>query len=256
MQPVGRCIYCGRTDVELGTEPIIARSLGGTLMGQNNILLRASCSACAGITSELEAHAAHDIFLPLRTISGLHTDKKRPETFPLQGLKRGKRMPLDVSPEMYPCHFGLLHYDRPAYLGGQSYEKGINVKGYSVHGPSQRWVEEKLRDLNIDGFTSKVTFKGTYLERLIAKIGYGFAVKGYGAGIVNNAYVRSTILGHKDDVGMWVGCMTDVPPPASNNTHEIKIGEDSEGNVRALVRLFANYRTPEYCVVVGKKPHQ
>ena len=255
IQPVGRCIYCGRTDIKLYKEHIIAKSLGGTLMGQDDVLPEASCSACAKITSELETHAAHDIFLPLRTILGLHTDKERPKVFPLQGLRKGKSVPLSVSPQMHPCHFGLLHYEPPAFLSGQNYKRGINVRGYSVHGPSRTWVEQKLQDLNIDGFTSTVTFKGTIFERLIAKIGYGFAVKGYGAGMIDNAYVRSTILGHTDDVGKWVGCMTDEPPPpASKNTHEIRIGEDSKGNVHALVRLFANYRTPEYLVVVGKKP--
>jgi hypothetical protein len=256
MQPVGRCVYCGRDDVSLGREHIIAKSLGGTLMGQDNVLLKASCSECAKATSQLEIHAAHDIFLPLRTILGLHTDKERPNSFSLQGLKKGKSASLAVPPQMYPCHFGLLHYEPPAFLSGQSYKKGINVTGYSVHGPSRTWVVQKLRDLDMDGFTSTVTFKGTYLARLIAKVGYGFGVKSYGAGMIDNSYVRSTILGHTDDVGMWVGCMTDEPPPpASENTHVVRIGEDSKGNVHALVRLFANYRTPEYLVIIGKKPN-
>jgi hypothetical protein len=255
MLPVGRCIYCGRTDVNLGKEHIIAKSLGGTLGGQDNVLLEASCSSCADVTSELEGHAAHDIFLHLRTTHGLHTDKERPAMFPLLGSKKGKRVPLSVSPAMHPSSFALLHFDRPACVGGQRYDKGINVKGYSVHGPPRTQVEQKLRDLKIDAFTSTVTFKGTYLARLIAKVGYGFAVKAYGVAMIDNAYVRSSILGHKDDVGMWVGCMTDeLPPPASTNTHEIKIREDPKGNVHALVRLFASYRTPEYLVVVGKKP--
>jgi hypothetical protein len=248
-------MYCGRTDVKLGKEHIIAKSLGGTLMGQDNVLPKASCSQCAKMTSELETHAAHDIFLPLRTILGLHTDKERPKVFPLQGLKKGRSVRLSVTPEMHPCYFGLLHFDQPACLGGQDYKKGINVKGYSVHGPSRTWVERKLRDLNIDGFTSTVTFKGTYLARLIAKVGYGFGVKSYGAGLIDNSYVRSTILGHTDDAGMWVGCTTNEPPPsASENTHVVRVVEDSKGNVHALVRLFANYRTPEYLVVIGKKP--
>jgi hypothetical protein len=129
MQPVGRCICCGRTDVKLGKEHIIAKSLGGTLMGQDNVLPKASWTQCAKMTSEIETHAAHDIFLPLRRILGLHTDKERPKVFPLQGLKKGRSVPLTVSPEMHPCYFGLLHFDQPACLGGQNYMKGINVKG-------------------------------------------------------------------------------------------------------------------------------
>lgn len=49
----GECIYCGKRDAPLGTEHAVPYGLNGPWT-----LLRASCDACAKITSRFE----HDVF--------------------------------------------------------------------------------------------------------------------------------------------------------------------------------------------------
>lgn len=94
---------------------------------------------------------------------------------------------------------------------------------------------------------------GLNQAQLIAKIGYGFAIACFGAKIINTAYVLPSILGQSEDIGRWVGCISERHPP-STNLHEMKLGLDRNHIIRASVRLFAKYGGPEYLVIVGPAP--
>src|SRR5712672_2024078 len=55
--PVGRCIYCGATGVDLRDEHIVPLSLNGTM-----ILPRASCRECEKITTRFERSVARNMY--------------------------------------------------------------------------------------------------------------------------------------------------------------------------------------------------
>jgi hypothetical protein len=80
---VGRCIYCGAND-SLTDEHPIPFSLGGPA-----ILYKASCEACAKITSRVERTVSRDDFLLFRTKLELPT--RRPSERPTSVRARVRR---------------------------------------------------------------------------------------------------------------------------------------------------------------------
>lgn len=111
-----------------------------------------------------------------------------------------------------------------------------------------------MRDkLSMEGFQVSVTFRAVDLARLIAKIAYGYGLITFGPSLIDKAYVRPAILNQIDEVGRWVGRIGQQPPPKTTNIHELNASVEN-GEVYVRVRLFANYQTPEYTVVVGRAP--
>src|SRR5262245_1110250 len=94
--PVGRCIYCDTADGPLSKEHVIPFGLGG-----NFILPRASCKACAKITSAFERTCLRQMYGDLRTKYGAPSrrPKKRPKYIPLIVNRGGEHVQIgDLSP--------------------------------------------------------------------------------------------------------------------------------------------------------------
>jgi HNH endonuclease len=73
--PVGRCIYCGKTDGKLSREHIVPYSLNGNL-----VLPEASCERCAKKTQKIEeicTHERYGMLHPLRTKLNLQSRRGR-----------------------------------------------------------------------------------------------------------------------------------------------------------------------------------
>jgi len=247
--PVGRCIYCGATKVPLSREHTLPKSLGG---GGTLVLQKASCQACSAITSKFERHVCSELLSAVRAKHKLPTKHKdrRPTQLPLS-VQRGKaREIINIPIGDYPALVPLLLFAPPAHIDKRSYGNGISIVGCTLSGPPLKEIRNKL---DMDGFTVTVTFKGVDLARLIAKIAYGFAIRAFGPDIIDTAYVRSAILNQIDDVGRWVGCVSQQPPPRTSNIHEMKLSV-TNGDIYVCVRLFGNYETPEYLVVAGRAP--
>lgn len=247
--PVGYCIYCGATNVRLGREHTLPKSLGG---GGTLVLQKASCPACSAITSKFERHVSRELLSAVRAKHRLPTKHKneRPNELPLSVEKGKEREIINVPIGVYPALVPLLLFAPPAHIDKRTYSTGIDVVGWTLSGPPVRQIRDKL---NVDGFTVTVTFKAVDLARLIAKIAYGFAIRTFGSGIIDTSYVRPAILNQIDDVGRWVGCVNPHPPPKTSNLHEMKVSVIN-GEIYVYVRLFANYETPEYLVITGRGP--
>lgn len=250
---VGQCIYCGVNDVPLQKEHIVPYSLGGSW-----VLHEASCSQCADVTRKFEGIIATEQALVIRTIANLPTRRKhkRPSRLPLKVKRAGQEETIDIPVEIYPIHLALEVYSPPVYLDRRPYERGINVRGIVTRGSSPQVLRDKL---NIDGYTVTANLVGLTQSKLLAKIAYGFAVYLYRASIINGAYVLPSIRGQRDDLGMWVGNVSEFPPgtwnlQATSNLHQIRLGIDANHNILASVWLFAKFGAPEYLVIVGPAP--
>ncbi len=142
-------------------------------------------------------------------------------------------------------------YEPPAHIDGRQSGEGIQVKGFRevyVGGacPVDLAKREKLQVVTISA-----TMQGNDFERMLAKIGFGFAVGVFGVEAFEEVFVRPCILGEKDDVGRWVGCPKEESAWDGASMHHVNIG--TAGNeVDAAVRLFATHGGPEYRVVVGR----
>lgn len=160
------------------------------------------------------------------------------------GVTRTVKLPVANCPAL----FIVPHLRKPRCMGDYEYKSGFVVTGSSLHGPD--W--EKVRNSLGEEFSLTQSVSGSF-PRLLAKIAYGIAVLQYGLDAFEETYVLPCILGQKDDVGFWVGC-PDEPAlirPKESTMHRIELSERGK-EVVSLVRLFANFQTPDYLVIVGK----
>lgn len=255
MQPkdVGECIYCGSKN-ELSTEHIIPYGLGG-----EDVLLNASCPACAQITSEFEYEVLHNQVMQLRAEYDLPSrNNSVPEELPLDILtdQKGEKR-VHFSTAEHPTLALFLLYPRPEVLGGEQPKKGINITGnnlYQIGGPQLESLAEKL---DIEEIQFSQTFTRNTFERLLAKIAFGYGVREYGLEDLKQSPLRSTILGQEDDAGKWIGC-GQFDPKRAEEIHDVSLEKQGDW-ILASVRLFAKAPTPQYIVVLqegeeGRRP--
>jgi len=243
---IGKCVYCDSTD-NLTNEHIVPRGLKGHWQ-----LLKASCKACNQITSAFETNVLRKELILLRAASGWPTrhPKNRPKEFSFKVEKDGHKEEIVLPVADCPPFFMMLVFEPPRYIADYSYEKGVEVRGFTMHGPSQAKLKGKL---NVDSILLTASFFGNCFERMLAKIGYGMTILAYGPDALEKCYILPCILARKDDAGYWVGSSGRHASslPAEKALHRIFLTKHGR-EVAALIRLIANYQTPEYLVIVGK----
>jgi hypothetical protein len=89
--------------------------------------------------------------------------------------------------------------------------------------------------------------------RMLAKIAYAMAVAvGALDQIEGESPVVPAIIGKKDDIGRWVGTLTEPIKQHGGNLHRVLIHRD---DVRGLligdVHIFSDSHTPRYGVILG-----
>jgi hypothetical protein len=254
LDQVDRCIYCGKDGPGLTNEHVIP--MGLLPKNEPGLVLRdASCKDCRDITSGFERAVLRRLWLPARAGLGLRSYRKRniPRVYPLTIVRNGRDENVLLPLGEYPATLQLLEYEPPVHLTHKPYAAGINVNGnvlIQVAGPR---LNEVL--MNHGSLTAKIsaTFEGNTYERLVLKVAYGFAVATIGLSNIAEAWVVPTILGQTDNVGMWLGCDGDKRLSLAY-FHGMSIA--IVGNeIHCRVRLFANFNTPEYLVIVGKVTH-
>ena len=248
--PVGRCIYCGATE-GLEKEHILPFALSGTA-----ILPAASCRRCASITGKTEQILLRGSFWPVRIFRGLKSRTKHrdaPASFAVvvERDRREELIQLAVDDLPIMLHFPL--FAPPAYLSKSGLKAGISLSGLAtVHfGKNPKRVANSLG-------TSKLTFKDQHnpiaFAQVIAKVAYAFAyAEGSIADLEGEPFVVPAIIDKPDEVGQWVGTLTDPVRAFPGLLHRIAIHHDWErGLLCAEVQLFADSETPAYGVILGK----
>lgn len=249
-RPVGRCIYCGAAD-HLEKEHILPFGLSGTA-----ILPKSSCRACASITGNTEQSLLRGAFWPLRVFRDLKSRSKHrdaPKTFPMYVEKSGVleliELPIDELPII--LHFPL--FAPPAYISGAPLKAGIDVSGLAtVHfGQTPREVANAHGTLKLQFEQSQ---KPVDFARMIAKIAYSFAVaEGAVDDMEGTSFVLPAILDRPNEIGQWVGTLTDPIQSHPGQLHRIIIHHDVDrGLLCGEVQLFADSETPSYGVILGK----
>ena len=243
---IGRCVYCGSTD-NLTDEHIVPHGLKGPWQ-----LLKGSCKVCNQITSAFERSVLREQFMLPRAALDLPTyhPKNRPQEFSFEVEKDGRKEKIVLPVTDCPPIFMMLDSEKARYIANYDYEKGVMVNGCSLHGPNQAKLKEKL---SIEGISLTTSFSGSCFERMLAKTAYGMTILAYGPDALEKCYVLPCILGQKDDAGYRVGSSGKHAStlPAENALHRVFLTINGK-EVGALIRLFANYQTPKYLVIVGK----
>ncbi len=105
-----------------------------------------------------------------------------------------------------------------------------------------------VKEIKITQFQDPTAF-----ARMIAKIAYAFAVAEDKLKIINgDPFVTQSILGIKDDIGKWVGTLTEPIQKYENILHRIAIREDRDKRLLiGEVHLFSDSQAPKYGVILG-----
>lgn len=215
---VNQCIYCQATEGKLSQEHVVPFGLNG-----EHILLHASCQKCAAITSKIEGTVLRETFIAARKRLNLKSRHRKAWDSPKDAF----------TTLLFPIS------EPPAHLTGNAYVHGVNIKGMTI--------------IPLSGSSRKqtVTFHGNDFERMLAKIALGFAVSAYGIIAFEEFYVRSGILGEKEDMGRWVGRAEGLLLPYRGLMYYVHV-QEMKKEVICRIKLFAMLNPPEYQVVVGK----
>jgi hypothetical protein len=246
---VGQCIYCGKKDTKLSNEHIIPLGLNGFLL-----LKRASCAACASITSDFEREVLRKSLLESRIGLDLPTRNKtkRPKNIKLTVQKNGAERIIQLDPKENFSAMSFIEYLPPAYLEGRKVEKGISVYAsriVQVSGPS---IEDLKKKYDFDSLSISTVWGANYFPRLLAKIAYGCAVAEFGLENIEKNYVLPYIMGEKfDGISEWVGTAKDKII-TEKGFHTVRGGVNEKMDIIIRIKLFDLWDVPEYLVVVGK----
>jgi hypothetical protein len=252
-KPVGFCIYCGSKE-NLSEEHIIPFGLGGNL-----ILPASSCGKCADVTGRqvegaiLNAYWGTHGVLRLRMDLPTRSPKKRPKDRVLKMTnQKGEARTVKVRADEVPLTFlGMTtEYHRPGILYGA--QPTDRFKGTVW----LKYNDEELRKYaksgeNVEGLGKFNPF--TY-GRMICKIAHALAVAEYGAESFV-PFLPDIILGKSPHLTHYLSAQVSAEPD-TQGLHNVHIGwleSAIPAYLVAYVRLFCNYGTPDYMVVVGQR---
>ena len=144
--------------------------------------------------------------------------------------------------------------EMPEYLLQKGKSKGIKLQGFSTLSFGLK-PEDVIKKYGATRLVVKlIDDKPTDFAKMIAKIAFSMAVA-TGA-FENNDYLESfvlpAILGEKDDIGHWVGTITEPFVSSKYHDHRILIHRDEKkGLLIGDVQIFSNLETPRYGVILS-----
>lgn len=241
---VGRCVYCGTSKGPLTAEHVIPYALNGTWQ-----LLEASCGEHSNITKRFESSVLRGAFLPVRAKLGLRTRRKknRPKQFSTRFATGDGEVALNLPASEHPGFLVFPVFGSPGHVPDESPIPGLELRtfGYIYHRPSLERLKAQLAPKS-----ATVTFPDLIaFARMLAKIGYCFAVARVGLDAVIDSPVLNFIKGEDPQVGRYVGNLDTDPVNTAEGIHQVTLLWNSTRMV-AHVRLFAPLKTPEYTVLL------
>jgi hypothetical protein len=224
-RPVGRCIYCGCTD-DLRREHILPFGLSGTA-----VLPQSTCEGCAKITGQTERTVLRGPMWAVRVYRGLKSRRKHkdaPKTYPLTIVKAGNEEIVQLSAEDYPILLHFPIFSPPGLLSPEGYVSGIRLVGVATltFGPKP---EEVARVLGASEIQVSQSHQPSEFGRMLAKVAYTFAVAEDQLRLIEGeSPVIAAILGQTDEIGKWVGTLSDPFTRYPGQLHRISVVPDAE----------------------------
>ncbi len=248
--PVGRCIFCGSTG-DLRREHVVPFGLSGTA-----VLPKATCADCAEVTSRFEREVMRGPMRAVRVLRKLKSRSKHEKASSTQKLiitRKGNQETVELPLEQYPVILHFPIFSPPGYLFPEGYEMGVRLEGVAtiLFGPNPKEVAMRI---GVDSISiPSAGDRPVAFARMIAKIAYVMAVaEGRTSALQEQATVIPAILGQRDEIGRWVGTITDPIKKYPGLLHRIAISEDrARGLLMGEVQLFADSETLSYSVILG-----
>lgn len=252
--PVGSCIYCGATD-QLSDEHVVPYALGGRF-----VLPESSCPRCSTITSGFERRVLRGFMLDARTAGNYPTrrPKDRPKSLFLKVGNNEQLQQIGLLPSEHPGILQLPLLEPPGILTGRPETTGVSICGsemiYFGKNPF-----EAARDLGVKTLEGSVDWDVTSFARMVAKIGYSFAVANAGPLTRSNVPILPLILGTVDNASFWLGSAQfklrveeQAPTHALGYTLIPDPHDKTKRLLVVLVKLFVPSGATGYLVVVNR----
>lgn len=243
---IGECIYCGYVGDDLTKEHAVPFGLNGPWT-----LLRASCSSCARITSRFERDVLKCLWPAVRTVLDMQTrrPKRRRANIPLVLKINGEQKIIEVPRNEFPLYLPMPLFNPPAITIRALPTTNIPPKLSFIHvaGPS---FEEVCHRYGADFAGAQLNFSPNDFARTLAKIALCAAVYTLGIAPFKHTPIRSVILGEDQRIENWIGTWVGEPVNEAKGLHEMKI-RAAGTEIHVVLRLFAQFGTPEYHVVLG-----
>jgi hypothetical protein len=192
----------------------------------------------------------------VRVYRALHSRTKHrdaPLVFPLTLLQEGEEKIVEVPLGEYPILLHFPVFPPPAILDPKGYTSGISISGTATisFGPHPAAVAKRYGATNVrlTQFSEPVAF-----AQVIAKIAFAYAAaEGALSWIEGSPWPVPAILGETNDIGRWVGTLTDPARKFEGVLHRVAVHRDMEkGLVVSEVQLFSDSEAPTYRVILGR----
>lgn len=243
--PVNFCVYCHKSidETQLTDEHAIPYGLNGWL-----ILAKASCKACATITSKFERYVLKEIFGDIRATSGMRTRRKknRPLQLPLvdDNHPEGRMIPTTDHPG-----FATLPVLGPA----AALRNESNGGCLPLVWPFIWQTADSDRITKLDNFNNlKATFNlnTNAFCQFLSKIAYCTAIAQFGYGSILSA-IPKLILTDSPLICDYVGGSEDEVFFDRAGLHSVSCVR-IDGLIKVYIALLSSYGGPRYEVVVGE----
>lgn len=159
---------------------------------------------------------------------------------------------IELPIDRYPILLHFPVFSPPALIDPEGYTSGIRIKGAVTigYGPTP---EQVMRDLGVTKIRINQTLDPINFARMIAKIAYAYAAAEDQIRFLKaDSTVIPGILGDSEDIGRWVGTLTEPLQAHKGHLHRISMTQDySRGLLVGEVQLFSDVQTPSYGVILG-----
>lgn len=255
---VGRCIYCGDSGAGLTKEHIIPHGLGGT-----HILPQASCVSCARITGKIERDCLRTMFGDLRALRNIKRRKRKAKDAyiprPMFALVGGRLRPYAAPKPAQRLSTAMMYaFHQPTILSGQTalarknrpFEHGWATMNLGNEAEGE--LQAEMPD--ISRIHSIASFHPTIFSKMLAKIGYSYAVAIAGGNF--KPIIGPAIVGKEPWYsGFLVGGNPNPVAPSKFLTELQLLRCPSAMGIEYLmarIRIFGDLGAPVYHVVVGE----
>ncbi|UFS77246.1 hypothetical protein LPB73_07670 [Tardiphaga sp. 37S4] len=232
-------------------------------LGNDAVLPKASCDACAKLTSYLEGYAGRQVFGPMRKHFRIQSRRKSSPlgTVDVRFIRATGEETRSVQRNLLPTMLSLPLFPAAGLLEDRA-PAPIHVVDnwiWFAEDPAQRM--SKLLQPGEFGWQLPAAVNGSTFARMLAKIAHSIAVGWLGISAYEHL-LPPLILGNDPNIGYPVGgaegpTEPDPPIPYGPKTHHhtlkvIPMSSPGKRDILAVnIRLFKHIGTPSYWVIVG-----
>lgn len=244
-----RCIYCGSMET-LSDEHIVPFALWGDL-----VLKKASCYACAAITSEAERQVLRGFMRNWRTVNRSPTRRKkhRPSTIRIRFANDYREWDCDVPAEEAVAFLALPHIQGPSLA--TSNETSLRIVGFDHQAPYQAEALALLTKHAATKMEAHCDIEPYSYCAMLLKIAFSYAAYLGTDFSKYELFAPEIIIKQPNQAWRYVGADLRAPVHITRGLHSIQLVHRRYSNATYLVgvvSLFSKSGATPNDVILGK----